>query len=111
MLFDVNWGILPYFGCRMTRVEMQVVLIVSAVLQEDLADEQLPRWNLDKSPFNSQILIAAVVGLLLSFSCCSYVCVTVFCSQERVYSGNFSAGHTIDKRDAMWKTSLLVFLN
>jgi len=87
------------------------MLVMGALLKEDFAHEQLPRWNLNQASLKSQVLVAAIVRLLLCLGCSSNMRIPVFCVQERVDASDFGTGYSIDERDTVWETGLLVLLD
>ena len=75
---------------------MREVRIVGALLQEDLADEQLTGGDLHEAPLKRQIRVATVLSILACLLGRSDVRKTVLSLEESVNSSDFRTGDTID---------------
>ena len=68
-----------------------------ALLQEDLADQQLTRRDLNEPSFESELIVAAELRVLGSLLCRSDMGETVVIFEKGVDSCDLGAGHAIDQ--------------
>ena len=77
MFLFINWTDFPNLRGRLIWVEMRMNSIVSTLLKENLADEELSRWNLNKASLQSHISISSDFHVFLGLLGCPNVRYTI----------------------------------
>lgn len=93
--FSVYRGIPPDLTGRVGWVEVREVAIRDALGEKDFANEELSAWDLNQPLTKCEFTGHAEFCLLLSFSSCTDVRVTIFGLEERINTGYFCRGDRI----------------